>query len=128
MRNRGGYTNIIVYLHRAVREAFPREPAEGTTVFRKDLIELLLMRPMSIQQIARLLEERPRDVEDDLHHLLKSLKKSPYRAVVSPARYRKCDFRFHYDKLHKPGKCPRCHETWISEQLIEIRERAGGKR
>ncbi len=58
-----------------MREAFPREFAEETAVFRKDLIELLLMRPMSIQQIARLLEERPRDVEDDLHHLLRSLKK-----------------------------------------------------
>jgi len=110
-----------------MREAFPREFAEETAVFRKDLIELLLMRPMSIQQIARLLEERPRDVEDDLHHLLRSLKKSPYRAVVTPARCRKCGFCFHDDKLHKPGKCPRCRETWISEPLIEIRERAGGK-
>jgi predicted Zn-ribbon and HTH transcriptional regulator len=96
-------------------------------VFRKDLIELLLKRPLSIQQIARLLDERPRDVEDDLRHLLRSLKKRPYRAVVTPARCRKCGFRFHDDKLHKPGKCPRCHETWISEPLIEIRERTGGK-
>ncbi len=110
-----------------MREAFPREPTLEAAVFRKDLIELLLMRPMSIQKIARLLEERPRDVEDDLHHLLKSLKKSPCRVVVTAARCRKCDFRFHDDKLHKPGKCPRCHETWITEPLIEIRERAGGK-
>jgi len=69
------------------------------------------MRPMSIQRIARLLEERQRDVEKDLHHLLRSLRKSPCRAVVTPARCRKCDFRFHDDNLHKPGKCPRYHET-----------------
>ena len=117
----------MVYLHRAMREVFFGEPAEETAVFRKDLIELLLMHRMSIQEIARLLEERPRDVEDDLRHLLKSLKKSPYRVVVTPARCRKCDFGFHDDKLHKPGRCPRCHETWLSEPLIEIRERAGGK-
>jgi len=64
---------------------------------------------------------------NSIHHLLRSLKKSPYRAVVTPARCRKCGFCFHDDKLHKPGKCPRCRETWISEPLIEIRERAGGK-
>jgi len=43
--------------------------------------------------------------------------------VVEPARCRKRGFRFHSEKLHKPGKCPRCKGTWISEPLIAVEER-----
>jgi predicted Zn-ribbon and HTH transcriptional regulator len=25
--------------------------------------------------------------------------------------------------LHKPGKCPRCSSTWISEPMISIEEK-----
>jgi predicted Zn-ribbon and HTH transcriptional regulator len=51
-----------------------------------------------------------------------SLKKMPYRAIIKPAKCKKCGFVFHKDKLHKPGKCPMCHSTWISESLISIEE------
>jgi predicted transcriptional regulator len=41
-------------------------------MFRKDLIDMLLHNPMSIRDIARALELSPRDVEQDIRHLLKS--------------------------------------------------------
>lgn len=90
-------------------------------MYRKGLITLLLNKPMGLAEIARLLDLPLRDVEDDLHHLQKSLHHSAeYRLVVHPAHCRKCGFRFHADKLHKPGKCPQCHETWIEEPRLEV--------
>jgi hypothetical protein len=89
-------------------------------MFRKDLIDLLLNHPMSVHDIARQLLMTPKDVENDLQHLLKTLRHGGYRAHVEPARCRKCGFVFHQDKLHKPGKCPQCHGTWITDPRIGI--------
>lgn len=90
-------------------------------MYRKGLITLLLNQPMGVAEIARLLDMSPRDVEDDLHHLQKSLHHhAEYTLVVHPAQCRKCGFRFHADKFRKPGKCPQCHETWIDEPRLEV--------
>ncbi len=90
-------------------------------MYRKGLITLLLNHPLGIAEIARLLDMSPRDVEDDLHHLRKSLHHhAEYTLVVHPAHCRKCGFKFHDDKLRKPGKCPICHETWIEEPTLEV--------
>ena len=89
-------------------------------MYRKELISLLEDTKMGLVEIARLLDAAPRNVEDDLRHLQKSLRHSEYRLLVTPARCRKCGVEFHKDMLHKPGKCPRCHETWIQEPLLTI--------
>jgi len=92
-------------------------------MFRKDLIDLLAGRRLSLHEIAELVEEPPREVEENLRHLLKSLKHGPYRAVLEPAQCRHCGFRFKDDKLHKPGKCPRCQGTWIEPPRLGIESR-----
>jgi len=89
-------------------------------MFRKDLIPILLGQPRSVSELAYLLDEAPKDVEEGLHHFLKSLKHTPYRAVIDPAKCKRCGFEFHHDKLRKPGKCPQCKATWISEPRIGI--------
>jgi predicted Zn-ribbon and HTH transcriptional regulator len=91
-------------------------------MYRKDLLEILHDRPASLHELALLLKLHPREVEDDLNHLIRSLKNLHCHAIITPATCRKCGFVFHRDKLHKPGKCPRCHGTWISEPLISIEE------
>jgi transcriptional regulator len=96
-------------------------------VFRKDYIALLLDRPMTISEIARRNLESPKDVADDLAHLLQSLKHTEFKAVIAPALCRKCGFEFRSDKLSKPSKCPECHGTWLQEARIEIR-RQGSER
>ncbi len=92
-------------------------------MFRKDLIELLLDHPRSVAELARMLEMKPKDVEHDLGHLLRSLRASEYRAVVEPAECRHCGFAFRRDKLGKPGKCPRCKQTWIREPRLRVEHR-----
>lgn len=93
-------------------------------MFRKDLIDLLNT-PMSVAEIARQVREPPRDVEDDLKHLIKSLKHTERSLVVTPAQCRKCGFEFGPDKLRKPSKCPECHSTWLTEPRLQIGQKAG---
>jgi predicted Zn-ribbon and HTH transcriptional regulator len=91
-------------------------------MYRKDLVDILRARPISLHELARLLDSRPRDLEEDLRHLFRSLRNDPLRPVVTPARCRKCGFVFQRDRLHKPGKCPLCKGTWISEPLIALED------
>ena len=89
-------------------------------MFRPDLIESLRGRRLSVNELARELDVRPRELENDLEHLRKSLKHSTYRVIFEPASCRKCGFVFHQTRLRKPGKCPRCRGTWISEPRLGI--------
>ena len=91
-------------------------------MFRKELIPLLHDHPMGLEEIARLMELPKKDVEDDLRHLIKSLKHSEYQLIITPAECRKCKFIFSMEKLHKPGKCPKCHGTWIKEPVFRINQ------
>ena len=68
-------------------------------MFRRDLIDILRGNPMTVNQIARLVDESPSGVADDLNHLLRSLKHTEYKAVVEPARCRACGFQFSEEKL-----------------------------
>jgi hypothetical protein len=43
-------------------------------MYRRDLIELLQERPWGLTELAEHLETRPRELEDDLRHLLRSVK------------------------------------------------------
>ena len=92
-------------------------------MYRRDLIDILQDHPTSLNELSLMLKVNKRDLEDDLHHLFRSLRKEPLNPVITPAHCRKCGFVFHSDKLHKPGKCPMCKGTWISEPLISIEER-----
>lgn len=89
-------------------------------MFRRGLIKTLLGNPMTVSQIARLMDEPPGQVADDLNHLLRSLKHTDYKAVMEPARCRSCGFEFSVEKLSKPSKCPECHSTWLQEPRIGI--------
>lgn len=92
-------------------------------MFRKDLIPLLLERPWSVAELAEFLQEHPKDLEQDLEHLLRSLKHQPYRLQREQARCRQCGFVFRSQRLHKPGKCPSCHGTWIDPPRIGLEPR-----
>jgi transcriptional regulator len=92
-------------------------------MFRKALISILQERAISLRELALVLDSRPRDLEEDLHHLFRSLRQSSLVPVITPASCRSCGFRFDDHKLHKPSKCPRCKGTWISEPLISLEEK-----
>ncbi len=91
-------------------------------MFRKHLIKLLLENPMSLRQIARMEDELPDRIADDLNHLFRSLKHTDYEAVIEPARCRACGFEFSESKLNKPSQCPKCRSTWVLEPKIGIKQ------
>jgi predicted Zn-ribbon and HTH transcriptional regulator len=89
-------------------------------MFRKALADFLLDHPMTVAEIARQLGVPVRDVADDLAHLERSLRRGDRRLVVHPAACRGCGFTFGPDKLRRPGKCPKCKGTWITEPRVEV--------
>jgi len=91
-------------------------------MFRKHLIKLLRENPTSLRQIARMEDELPDRIADDLNHLFRSLKHTEYEAVIEPARCRACGFEFSESKLNKPSKCPKCRSTWVLEPKIGIKQ------
>ena len=90
---------------------------------RRDLIPLLLDQPRTVSQLAREIRATPRELADDLAHLLRSLPHTEFVAKITPARCRKCGFTFGPDKLFKPAKCPACRGTWVAEPRLVLRRR-----
>lgn len=85
---------------------------------RQQLIELLSHQPRSISSIAREMGLHRGDVEEDLHHALRSAAIAGYRIEVIPARCKACGFVFSDDRLTKPGRCPSCKGTRLFEPQI----------
>ncbi|QBQ55210.1 transcriptional regulator [Nitrosococcus wardiae] len=92
-------------------------------MYRKELIKILLNNPMSVHELAVAMEEPIKEVRDDLQHLQKSLRHSPYQIEITPAKCNQCGFVFHRDKMSKPSRCPQCKGSWISAPLIGVREK-----
>lgn len=89
-------------------------------MFRKALADYLRDSPMTVAEIAHEVGAPLKDVADDLMHLARSLRHGELRLKVHPAVCRKCGFTFSEDKLLRPGKCPKCRGTWISEPRVEV--------
>lgn len=83
---------------------------------------MLKQQSMSARELADLLQCPLKEVHQDLEHLQRSLKHLQLKFAVEPAQCRKCGFRFNDDKLAKPGKCPACKSTWLTEPRLRVVE------
>ena len=90
---------------------------------RRHLIDLLSHEPRSASSIARELGMTRGDVEEDLHHALRSARAAGHQVEVIPARCKQCDFVFGEEKLSKPSRCPACKATRLYEPMIRIAHR-----
>jgi len=75
---------------------------------------------MTVAGIARRFGVPPAEVLEDLRHIDRTLRHEHARLRIEPAVCRKCGFVFRADRPSKPGKCPRCRGTWISEPEVSI--------
>ena len=75
---------------------------------------------MTVTEISRFADQPGKDTVEDLEHLLQSLKHMEYKEVIEVATCKKCGFAFGEDKLRKPGKCPKCKSSWITEPRIKL--------
>lgn len=95
--------------------------------YRRQLIEILSSGPRTASSLARELDLRRKDVEDDLLHLVRSARAAGHRVHVEPARCKACGFVFDPNRLTRPGKCPACRASRIYEPLISVEKRGGGE-
>jgi predicted Zn-ribbon and HTH transcriptional regulator len=62
------------------------------------------------------------EIEDDLHHALRSAAAAGHRIEIISARCKDCGFTFDSNRLVKPGRCPSCKGSRLFEALIRIAE------
>ena len=89
-------------------------------MYRKEILELLEGDWWTVSRLAQHFGASPRDVEDELEHLRKSLRSEGAVLEIDPATCRKCGFRFKRDRVDKPSKCPKCRSTWIAEPRFRV--------
>jgi predicted Zn-ribbon and HTH transcriptional regulator len=88
--------------------------------FRRQIIDLLSREPRSASSIAREMGLRRGEIEEDLHHALRSAAAAGHRVEIIPARCKDCGFTFGNDRLVKPGRCPACKGSRLFEAQIRI--------
>ena len=89
-------------------------------VFRRQLIDLLSREPRTASSLAREMGIRRNEIEDDLHHALRSAAAAGHQIEIVPARCKDCGFTFSADRLAKPGRCPSCKGSRLFEALLRI--------
>ncbi|KXJ41435.1 MAG: hypothetical protein AXA67_06160 [Methylothermaceae bacteria B42] len=92
-----------------------KNPAVISNVSRKQLLEVLQIRPWTLWELAQQFGCTPKEVAEDLQHLRLSLVHQNLCLQIEPARCRHCGFVFGKEKIKKPGKCPKCKRSWILE-------------
>ena len=86
---------------------------------RDRLLQSLSAEPRSVRTLSRAAGLSEREVLAHLHHLQKSLKAQGRRLLVEPAVCLDCRFVFHKrTRLSRPGKCPVCRSTHLSDPLF----------
>jgi len=86
---------------------------------RRQLREVLTT-PRTASWLARELNTRRDEVEEDLRHAIVSARAAGEAVTIEPARCKTCGFLFDEERLSKPGRCPSCRGTRIFEPLISI--------
>lgn len=90
------------------------QPAEPRTI-RQRLVEVLTGRRLSSRQLAELVGQPERLVEDHLGHIVKSLARDRARRfVLEPSACQDCGFVFRErTRMTRPSRCPRCRSESI---------------
>jgi predicted Zn-ribbon and HTH transcriptional regulator len=92
---------------------------------RQEIVQRLGEGEWSFEGLRHALQVSVRTLEDDLRHVERSVRRSPRKLRVEPARCADCDFVFRRREpkhWHPPSRCPRCR----SEQILEARLRLEG--
>ncbi|MBN1883569.1 MAG: transcriptional regulator [Deltaproteobacteria bacterium] len=100
-----------------------KEPKERGATIRREIIELMAFRPVTIRDISRAVGITEKDAAAHLEHALKSVNREGYAVEVDPACCRQCGFVFSgRKKTKKPSRCPECKEGSIEPAVYFIRK------
>jgi predicted Zn-ribbon and HTH transcriptional regulator len=99
----------------------PAVPLLQEDTIRHAIMTLLAGEPVTALDISREVRIPEREVAGHLEHIRKTLRTTGLRLQVVPAVCGVCGFVFHKrTRLTKPGKCPVCRSSHISEPLFSL--------
>jgi predicted Zn-ribbon and HTH transcriptional regulator len=88
---------------------------------RQELVKILERREYSFEELRRETQARVRDLDEDLAHLERSLRRGPRRLLVEAAHCIACGFAFRKrERFSTPGRCPVCREERIAPARLRI--------
>ena len=96
--------------------------SEEETV-RQRLVRWLSRSEYDFEQLRIAIELSARDLEDELRHVERSMRRQGRKLVVDGPRCRECGFGFPgraARHLHPPGRCPRCRSQRIDPPRFRI--------
>ncbi|MCB9641298.1 MAG: transcriptional regulator [Myxococcales bacterium] len=100
----------------------PKPPPQRSQTPRQVLIDLLGHQSYDVRQLSKEAHLSERDVLFQLEELQRSLKKSPQRLEIEPARCLSCGYTFETrERFQRPGRCPKCKGQRISHPLFSLR-------
>jgi len=105
----------------------PAVPSRKDDTLRHAILAVLSSGdPVSALEISGAVRIPEREVYAHLEHVRKTLRATGRRLAVIPAECGGCGFVFHKrERLTKPGKCPVCRGSHISEPLFSLGEDEG---
>ncbi|MBI5742043.1 MAG: transcriptional regulator [Nitrospirae bacterium] len=99
----------------------PHIPADRRETIRQGITAALKGNTLSAKELSGALRVSEKEIYEHLSHIQKTVHKSDYVMVITPAECRKCGFVFEKrEKLQKPGRCPICRSESIEEPLFGI--------
>ncbi len=95
-------------------------PARVQTA-RERLGQVLGAGPATLRELSQAAGLSEREVLSHLLHLQKSLRSQGRRLEITPSTCLDCCFTFlKRDRLTRPGKCPVCRSTRLSDPLFAV--------
>jgi predicted Zn-ribbon and HTH transcriptional regulator len=88
---------------------------------RQELVAVLARGELSFEELRRELQMRVRELDDDLAHLERSLRRGPRRLRVKPAECIACGFAFRKrERFSTPSRCPVCRAERIAPARLRL--------
>jgi len=98
-----------------------RCPPQQQQTARERLEQALQQGPATARELSQQVGVSEREIPSHLEHLKKSLRSRKQRLTLTPAACLDCHFTFSKrERLSRPGKCPVCRSTHLSEPLFSL--------
>ena len=102
--------------------AEPFVPPEKAETPRESLLKVLGSEPVTARELSQTVGLSEREVLQHLEHLQKSLKTKNRRLEIKSPECLDCGYLFRKrTRLTRPGKCPLCRSTHLTEPKFHIR-------
>ena len=95
---------------------------DQAATIREQLLALLGQGPVGVRELSQLVHQSEKEIYDHLLHIRRSLRAEGGRLEIKPAECLACGFAFaDRDRLHPPGRCPRCRSSRIRRPRYGLR-------